>query len=124
VTGIIAITTAGIQFAVVASRMEVFPFGGSAASSLWPELKNRYGDEGVAVIPLANWDTTSRIPSLTLSQGGLRLGRRGEPTGFAWKSVAKAERVAQERGRPVEPDPGNAGEGMFKPSKAFLESYL
>ena len=39
----------------------------------------------------------------------------GEPTSSAC-AEAKAESVARERGRPIEPAPGNAGEGISLPA--------
>jgi hypothetical protein len=51
---------------------------------------------------------------LTGGTEGLRVAAYrscGEPTGGSGVGIAKAESVAQERGRPVEPAPDNAGEG-------------
>jgi hypothetical protein len=45
----------------------------------------------------------------------------GEPTAAEIDSNAKAESAVRKRSRPVEPDPGNAGEGNFRvlPLPAF-----
>jgi len=54
-------------------------------------------------VPQLDLTASWRAPNVRLSQGShpaLEI------------SGAKAESVARERGRPVEPDPGNAGEGM------------
>jgi hypothetical protein len=61
---------------------------------------------------------------LTQWTGGLRVAAYrscGEPTGGSGVGIAKAESVAQERGRPVEPAPDNAGEGSHQRGGHFYE---
>ena len=43
------------------------------------------------------------------------LSYSAQPARVDDDACAKAESAARERGRPFEPDPGNAGEGMILP---------
>ena len=67
----------------------------------------------------------SRLRHLTREAAGSSFALLQGSQPVVSQRGAKAESVARERGRPVEPDPGNAGEGniSFRGALWILQSY-